>query len=72
MPQLLGLVLLGAGVIAGYKAFTHAAARIAAELKRAEDEERRHAAEAGSVSAAKDLGQLELDPASGVYKPRRQ
>lgn len=71
MPQLLGLVLLGAGVIAGYKAIRRVAARMADEINRAEDEARRARSETPAGSIAKDLGALELDPDSGVYMPRR-
>jgi hypothetical protein len=67
MPQLIALALIGAGAVAGYRwvAKQMAAARVAAE--QAEAELRRAAAGA----APKDLGRLELDSASGVYKPRK-
>ena len=62
MPQLLGLALLGAGVIAGYRAVRRLADSVRTELDRA-------AAEHGERQI-KDRGALELDPASGVYRPR--
>ncbi len=65
MPQLVGLVLIGAGVWAGYKAVLRLSQRAAAELRRAEDEMRDNA----PGSAEKDLGALHLDPETGVYKP---
>lgn len=63
VPQLIGLMVLGAGLVAGYKAIRHLAGRLAAE------------ADAGNAPTyegveAKNLGVLELDPASGVYRPR--
>lgn len=72
MPQVFGLVLIGAGVIAGIKALQNIAQRVSEEMQRQADvvrqnEEARRAAEGAS---AKDLGRLELDPQSGVYKPR--
>jgi predicted negative regulator of RcsB-dependent stress response len=68
MPQLIALALIGAGAVAGYRWFNRQmeAARAAAE--RAESELRRAAETA--AGAPKDLGRLELDMASGVYKPR--
>lgn len=65
MPQLVGLVLIGAGVWAGYKAVLRLSQRAAAELRRADDETHRKATE----SAEKDLGALQFDPETGVYKP---
>jgi hypothetical protein len=68
MPQLFALALIGAGAVAGYRWLSRqmAAAKVAAE--RAEVELRR-AAEAATVKP-KDLGRLEWDAATGVYKPR--
>lgn len=65
MPQFVGLVLIGAGVWAGYKALLRLSQRAAAELRRAEDEMRRKATDASE----KDLGALQFDPETGVYKP---
>ncbi len=65
MPQLMGLVLIGAGIWAGYKAVMGWSERVRAELQRAEDELRRRTAN----PSEKDLGALELDPETGVYKP---
>ena len=65
MPQLVVLAALGAGLYAGYKALMRVGARMAEDLKRTEDELRAAAA----ASDEKDLGTLEYDPRSGVYKP---
>lgn len=64
MPHVIGLVLLGAGLYAGYRAVLRVAERVQTELARADDEARR------PVVLEKDLGHLEYDPASGVYRPR--
>ena len=65
MPQVVLLAAIGAGIYAGYRALLRAGERLAAELKRSEDEMRQRAA----AAAEKDLGTLEYDPRSGVYKP---
>ncbi|HWB45170.1 MAG TPA: hypothetical protein VG900_06980 [Hyphomicrobiaceae bacterium] len=64
MPQLFVLALLGAGLYAGYR-WVRATKQVAAELRRANEDLRRRAA--GRIE--KDLGALEYDPASGVYRP---
>ncbi|KAB2916759.1 MAG: hypothetical protein F9K29_11000 [Hyphomicrobiaceae bacterium] len=66
MPQLVVLALVGAGLYAGYRWFSRTSKEVAAEFERARDELRRKAA--GGV-VEKDLGALEYDPASGVYRP---
>jgi hypothetical protein len=66
MPQLAILALVGAGVYAGYRWLVHATREIAAEARRAEDELRARAA----GPAIQDMGALEYDPASGVYRPK--
>ena len=67
MPQLIIVFAAGAGIYAGLrwlsKALEHQA-RVAAE----EADRLRRAAEGNRVP--KDLGTLELDPESGVYRPR--
>lgn len=63
MPQLIGLALLGAGIYAGVRAAIRFGQRISEEARRTDD------AEAATAVAEKDLGSLEFDPASGVYKP---
>ena len=68
MPQVIALALLGAGLYAGYRWFTRTAREIGAEMSRAEDELQQQAT--GRIE--KDLGALEYDPASGVYRPMRR
>ncbi len=68
MPQVIALALLGAGLYAGYRWLTRAARDFGAELQAAEEELRRQAA--GRIE--KNLGALEYDPASGVYRPARR
>jgi hypothetical protein len=65
VPQVIALTLLGAGIYAGYRWFTRAAQEIGAEMRRSEDELRQQAT--GRIE--KNLGALEFDPASGVYRP---
>ena len=65
MPQVVLLAAIGAGVYAGYRALMRMGERVAAELKRGEDELRQKAA----AAAEKDLGPLEYDPGRGVYRP---
>jgi hypothetical protein len=69
MPQLVGLVVVGAGLYAAYKALGRMAQRVAVDVKRAEDELRRRAAGAGVLE--KDLGALEWDETQQVYRPKR-
>ena len=68
MPQLVVLALLGAGFYAGYQLVVRTK-QMVAEMRRAEDELRRNAA---SGALEKDMGALEYDAASGVYRPAKQ
>lgn len=68
MPQLVGLMLLGAGLYAGYKALAGFAAHVADEMTRADEAVRQAAAERAPVRE-KDLGRLEWDEAAKVYRP---
>ena len=68
MPQLVVLALVGAGLYAGYRWFARVTKEISADFKRAEDELRRRAAGGALV---KDMGELECDPVTGVYRPKR-
>jgi hypothetical protein len=63
------LALLGAGAYVGYRLIQRAAREIAAELRRAREELR-----GGSVprQVARDLGSLEYDAKSGVYRPAKR
>lgn len=67
MPQLVVLALVGAGLYAGYRWYARASERLATEVKRTEDELRRRAR-----VAVKEMGTLEYDPASGVYRPSKR
>jgi hypothetical protein len=69
MPQMVGLVVVGAGLYAAYKALGRMAQRVSVEVSRAEDELRRRAAAAGAIE--KDLGALEWDEVQKVYRPKR-
>ena len=69
MPQLIVLAIAGAGLYAGYKWVSRKAATALAEAERARSESRQRAAE--TDGGPRNLGQLEWDPASGVYTPRR-
>ncbi len=68
MPQLVVVALLGAGLYAGYRFVARAAQRMAEEAKRAQEDLMRQA----SGAVEKNLGKLEYDPASGVYRPSKQ
>jgi hypothetical protein len=67
MPQVIALALVGASLYAGYRWFARTAKEITAEIQRAEDELHRRAA----AALPKDMGELEYDPASDVYRPKR-
>ena len=65
MPQVIALALLGAGVYAGYRWLARAARDLGAEMQRTEQREA-----PGRIE--KNLGALEYDPATGVYRPARR
>ena len=64
MPQLIALMVAGAGLYAGYKWLAKEVGRAAEEMRRATAEMERRAS-----GEPKDLGPLEPDPADGVYRP---
>jgi hypothetical protein len=66
MPQLIVVALVGAGFYAAYRWMTRASEAITGELRRAEEELRQRTPD-GRIE--KNLGRLEYDPASGVYRP---
>jgi hypothetical protein len=68
VPQVIALALLGAGLYAGYRWLASTASRIGAEMHRSENEATQKAA--GRIE--KDLGALEYDQASGVYRPTKR
>jgi hypothetical protein len=67
VPQFVILAFVGAGLYVGYRWLTQATQEITADVKRKEDDLRRRAA-----ILEKDMGVLEYDPATGVYRPKRQ
>jgi hypothetical protein len=67
VPQVIALALLGAGLYAGYRWLARAAGDIAARNEPAQ-EPPQHAR--GRIE--KDLGALEYDPASGVWRPAKR
>lgn len=69
MPQLVGLVVIGAGLYAAYRAIGRFAGRVSSEMARAEEELRRRTADVRV--GEKDLGALEWDDAQKVYRPKR-
>ena len=68
MPHVIALALLGAGLYAGYRWLARAASDLSARLQHPEDEPRWPSR--GPIE--KDLGALEYDPASGVYRPAKR
>jgi len=68
VPHVIALALLGAGLYAGYRWLARAAGDMGASLRRPQDELRQPSK--GPIE--KDLGALEFDPVSGVYRPARR
>jgi hypothetical protein len=68
MPQLFALAVVGAGLYAGYRWLVRATEALKAEVQLAHDELR---ARSTSMALPKDMGELEYDPSSGVYRPKR-
>jgi len=67
MPQLLIVFAAGAGIYAGLKWLSKA---LELQARAAADEAERIRRGAEKARGPKDLGVLELDPESGVYRPR--
>jgi len=69
VPQLVVLALLGAGAYVGYRLIQRASRDIAAELRRVSEE-----LSGGSPPprGERDLGRLEYDAKSGVYRPAKR
>lgn len=65
MPQLVVLAAIGAGLYAGSRILSFLAGQL---QERGVGSGGDHAT--GAI-VAKDLGQLELDPATGVYRPSK-
>ncbi|MBL8564755.1 MAG: hypothetical protein JNM89_03455 [Hyphomicrobiaceae bacterium] len=71
MPQVVFLMIAGAGLYAGGRWAMRQLERMAAETARAAEEMRQHAEDAARSDTARDLGALVLDPATGQYRPKR-
>ena len=69
MPQLIALAVLGAGAMVGYR-WVAKQVNSAREAADAAEAQLRKATEQRADSP-RDLGQLEWDEVSQVYKPRR-
>jgi hypothetical protein len=67
VPQLFVLAVVGAGLYAGYRWLTQGTQEITVDVRTAEEELRRRA----SGALEKDMGALEYDAATGVYRPKR-
>jgi len=67
MPQVIALMVAGAGLYAGYKWISRLLTDTEETFRRAEAEIRRHEE---TARVPKDLGSLDYDPQSGVYRPR--
>jgi hypothetical protein len=65
VPQLMLLALVGAILYAGYRWLSRSTRQIAAEVRRTGDALRPR-------RRAVDMGRLEYDPVSGVYRPTRR
>ncbi|MFN3743072.1 MAG: hypothetical protein ACK4TL_00055 [Hyphomicrobiaceae bacterium] len=70
MPQLVGLIVVGAGLYAAYKAIGRIAQQVSEQMARAEEELNRRTAEVRVTE--KDLGALEWDDVQQVYRPKRR
>jgi len=66
MPQVVAAVLIGAGLAAGVKWLAKEMARAAQAARLADDKPKRRES---VTTAPKDLGTLELDAETGVYRP---
>lgn len=70
MPPLIAAVLIGAGAWAGYRAARHLLR--ATGIHGGAGGGGPNGADGAESVAEKDLGVLEYDPASGVYRPSRR
>lgn len=68
MPQVLLLIAAGAGLYAGYKWLSKELQSAVAEAERSAEQAR---AQKDAAVEPKDLGALELDASTGVYRPSR-
>lgn len=70
MPQVIAAMIAGYSVYAGLRWLSRALSQTQEAAKRMEEEARRQQGRAAS-SVPKDLGALEFDPETGVYRPRQ-
>ena len=70
MPQVIAAMIAGYSVYAGLKWLSRALTQTQNAAKRMEEEARRQQGRTAS-NTPKDLGALEFDPETGVYKPRQ-
>jgi hypothetical protein len=68
MPQLIGLMVVGAGLYAAYKAIGRVAQQVSAQMSHADGERKRRTADVRVTE--KDLGALEWDEAQQIYRPK--
>ncbi|MEZ5856747.1 MAG: hypothetical protein R3D67_19120 [Hyphomicrobiaceae bacterium] len=64
MPPLIAAALIGAGLYVGARVIREIASLVASDKPV-------HPAAADSKVATRDLGHLELDPTTGVYRPKQ-
>lgn len=69
MPQLIALAVIGTGLYAGYRWAAKKMEQAQAAAREAEADLRRRTAE--RAGRPRDLGTLELDSATGVYRPKQ-
>lgn len=70
MPQVMLLMIAGAGLYAGGRWALRQLERMAEETARAAEEMQQRAEDAARSEAARDLGVLVFDPATGQYRPK--
>lgn len=70
MPQVMFLLVAGAGLYAGGRWAFRQLERMAEEAARTAEDLRQRAEEASRSETARDLGVLVLDPATGEYRPK--
>lgn len=69
MPPLVLLAVVGAGCYAGYKFFSKLVEQAQTPSREEKERVRR---EAQAARETRDLGELEFDPVSGVYRPKKR
>ena len=71
MPPLLFAAALGAGCYAGFKLFAKLIEQAQMPTRSEKERVRREHQARAANGTTRDLGELEWDEASGVYRPRR-